>query len=84
MSDAEALETQALGFIDNPVGDPENIVQNYVAFGNHFQNFVTDLSEFYPENADYFLKLSEAANALVNNQPADAAEKLSDAQALRK
>lgn len=61
----------------------ENIVQNYVAFGNHFQNFVTDLSEFYPENADYFLKLSEAANALANNHPADAAAKLKEAQTLR-
>jgi hypothetical protein len=84
MSDAEALEKQALGFLDNPVGYQETIVANYAAFGRHFQNFVTDLSEYYPENQAYFLKISEAAIALENNRPEDAAAKLREAQTLRK
>jgi hypothetical protein len=82
MADAEALEKQALGFLANPVGN--NVSDTYGSFGKHFENFVADLSEFYPENQSYFLKLSEAANALVSNQPADAMAKLKEAQALRK
>lgn len=83
MSDAEALEKQALGFLGNPVGDPENIVENYVGFGNHLNNFVADLSEYYLMDADYFNKLSEAATALINNDPETATVKLQEAQALR-
>ncbi|CAM3728804.1 hypothetical protein [Mesobacillus zeae] len=83
MSDAPALEEQALGYLNNPVGDPENIVENYVAFGDQLALLVADLQDFYPDDKDYFLAISQAADALKSNNPDVAKDKIEEAKLLR-
>lgn len=86
MSDAEPLEnaiTEFLNGVDKPNDGPYDQTKIAQSWAGELDLFVQDLSEFYPDQKDYFLKLSELSSKLKEGDYAGGKVVLEQAKTLK-